>query len=472
MKVLHAVLEFPQFKTSGGLSRYVMNLIEEQIFMNLQVFTLQAGYFDWSKKLRIKQFIHNGSAEVYKIINPLPIAIPFGIREPKKYMHGIDEYIYMEFLLKIKPDIIHIHTIMGIHKEFFEAAKKLCIPIIHTTHDYFGLCTRTNFINQNGSLCNEVDVCRCVVCNSNSGVPLYLTKILQSEIYAQIKKTWLLKRIRKYGRKKMLDNTVTHNSKTLEAECSKCQEYEDLYAYYKIIFNTIDAFHFNSTISKAVYHKNLNNIKGRVINITHGDIIDHRTKNQKSLHAPVRIGYIGSVLPYKGLGLVIDVMDEIQKRQIFQWELHLYGDDFSGQSAKFQSMVFAHGKYNNSQLSTIMETLDIIIVPSIWKETFGFVVLEALSFNVPVLVSSYVGAKDLLRNAPLDVIFEPNKESLLRILTNIVTIKGEYNLYSSWINKQKFPLKISKHTKKIIDYYKEILEKERVDPLICPTYLV
>ena len=98
MKVLHVVLEFPQFKTSGGLSRYVVNLIEEQIQMNLQVFTLQAGYFDWFKKLHIKQVVNKSNAEVYKIINPLPVAIPFGIQKPKKYMYSMDENIYVEFL--------------------------------------------------------------------------------------------------------------------------------------------------------------------------------------------------------------------------------------------------------------------------------------------------------------------------------------------------------------------------------------
>ena len=40
--------------------------------------------------------------------------------------------------------------------------------------------------------------------------------------------------------------------------------------------------------------------------------------------------------------------------------------------------------------------IDILIVPSKWKESFGLVVLEALSYNVEVYVSENVGAKDLL----------------------------------------------------------------------------
>ena len=43
-----------------------------------------------------------------------------------------------------------------------------------------------------------------------------------------------------------------------------------------------------------------------------------------------------------------------------------------------------------------MENIDMVIVPSVWHETFGFTVLEALSYGVPVLVSENVGAKDLI----------------------------------------------------------------------------
>lgn len=36
------------------------------------------------------------------------------------------------------------------------------------------------------------------------------------------------------------------------------------------------------------------------------------------------------------------------------------------------------------------------MLPGVWKETFGMVVREVLSYGVPVLVSQNVGAKDIL----------------------------------------------------------------------------
>jgi len=43
--------------------------------------------------------------------------------------------------------------------------------------------------------------------------------------------------------------------------------------------------------------------------------------------------------------------------------------------------------------------MDVLAVPSSWMETFGMVVLEALSCGVPVIVTEKVGAKDIINRA-------------------------------------------------------------------------
>ena len=55
-----------------------------------------------------------------------------------------------------------------------------------------------------------------------------------------------------------------------------------------------------------------------------------------------------------------------------------------------------HRQYDYSQLESIFDETDLLIAPSIWYETFGYTVLEALSFGTPVLVSSSVGARDVI----------------------------------------------------------------------------
>ncbi len=56
----------------------------------------------------------------------------------------------------------------------------------------------------------------------------------------------------------------------------------------------------------------------------------------------------------------------------------------------------AHKRYSYNQLGDVLEQSDVVIVPSIWYETFGYTVLEALSYGVPVIISDHVGAKDIV----------------------------------------------------------------------------
>ena len=48
--------------------------------------------------------------------------------------------IYRAFLNEFKPDVIHVHTLQGFHKELFEAAKECSIRMVYTTHDYYPFC--------------------------------------------------------------------------------------------------------------------------------------------------------------------------------------------------------------------------------------------------------------------------------------------------------------------------------------------
>ena len=43
-------------------------------------------------------------------------------------------------------------------------------------------------------------------------------------------------------------------------------------------------------------------------------------------------------------------------------------------------------RYSYMELDRIFDETDILVVPSLWHETFGFTVLEALSYGVPVIM--------------------------------------------------------------------------------------
>ena len=57
--------------------------------------------------------------------------------------------------------------------------------------------------------------------------------------------------------------------------------------------------------------------------------------------------------------------------------------------------MICHKPYSYQELPNVMDQFDVLVTPSEWEETFGFTVLEALSYGIPVIVSEKVGAKDL-----------------------------------------------------------------------------
>lgn len=63
------------------------------------------------------------------------------------------------------------------------------------------------------------------------------------------------------------------------------------------------------------------------------------------------------------------------------------------------------------------------MAPSVWYETFGFTVLEALSHGVPVVISGTVGARDILVEHAGIVIEDMNAESLYMTLKGLTAEK-------------------------------------------------
>ena len=84
-----------------------------------------------------------------------------------------------------------------------------------------------------------------------------------------------------------------------------------------------------------------------------------------------------------------------------------------------------HDRYTYSELKEIFDNTDVLVAPSVWYETFGFTVLEALSYGVPVIMSGTVGAKDILSDGAGIVIEDITSQKLYDIFKNLTTYKLE-----------------------------------------------
>jgi len=407
MKILHYFLGFPPFR-SGGSIKYGVDLMQAQVQQGDTVLALWPGQMKLlCQKTAIRSAGTVSGIKSYELVNPLPVPLDEGIAEPSKFMTAVRGTAYGDFLRREMPQVIHVHTLMGIHREFFDAARQLGIRLVFTTHDYFGICPKVTMYRQ-GAACNG-DCQDCPGCNAG-GLSIGKILLMQSPLYRILKNTPIVKQLRKNHRTEFFSEEQQREDIQTTRE-----EYRDLRAYYVGMLEQVDIIHFNSSVTEAVYKKYLNPRSSRLISITHKNIEDNRELSGRTESAVLRLTYLASGSPSKGFGVVREACDALWTSGMTDFRLKVF---FQPRETAPYMDVEPNG-FTHRQLPEIFGQTDVLLAPSVWHETFGFTVLEALSFGVPVIVSENVGAKDIIGTGGLVIPPGDSKvlESAIRSLT-------------------------------------------------------
>ena len=444
MNILHYSLGFPPYRT-GGLTKFCMDLMTQQAADGHTVALLWPGeILLHTKKTRIKQHPKENGISSFEVLNPTPVSYDEGIVEIEKFTDGGTRSVYHNFLKELAPDVIHIHTLMGLHKGLLTAAKRLGIRLVFTTHDFYPICPRVTMFS-NGRACKTVDSCEdCPACNL-SALSLTEIKILQSGLYRTLKDFPIVKKLRKQHRDEILGEVKQTDSKMAVRTAA---DYRQLREFYNGLLELMDVIHFNSTVTREIYKKyfRFTNSKLAVIPITHGHIQDHKCKKQ--FGNQLRITYLGPASVAKGFYMLKEALDMLWKEGRQDFCLNVF---FSGKEQA--PYMRAQGQYNYSQLAEIFDRTDILVAPSVMHETFGYTVLEALSYGVPVIISDSVGAKDVVPAGGGIIVPDISAEKLAAVFRKLDAVMLQ-DMNEAIIQKMQLP-SVAAMSRKITDCYNQ-----------------
>ncbi len=465
MKILHISLGLPPFRT-GGLTKYSLDLMKVQVEKRDEVYLLYPGRYGlFNSAVNIAYNGEEYGIKVYELINPLPVPLVSGIAEPAGFYKDVGKSCFQKFLNEAGPDIIHIHTLMGIPLEFFEAARENGIKMIFTTHDYFGLCPKGNLLDFNGEFCSDtMHGSKCILCNG-TGYSHKKIRIMQSGPYRLVKSSRL------FSLAKFLDSKLNGGGRQCasarspeepsalreKVDLSQACEYVRLRDYYFRIYRMMDGFHFNSSVSREVYRRFFN-AKGKVIPITHADIRSNKVKRSYRDTEDLNMVYIGPDSPMKGFPVLKDCLDQLLEEGVTRWHLTIYG---CGRKQATDHYTFFQ-RYKYDELKKIFGSAHVIIIPSLWKETFGFIGLEALSFGVPVVLSENVGFKDLLKNRITGLFYDGSRQELYKIVKSIIQDRSILRNIHNNIMDRGFSHDLYGHSRKVKDFYYSLLMEDYV----------
>jgi len=446
MNILHYTIGLPPNR-SGGLTKYATDLMKTQSDNGEVVTLLYPGDYTFLglPKIRIdKDPDYNGIA-VYQIKDTSIVPLLYGIRNPSAISNAkrhLSIRALELFYLEVLPEVFHIHTLMGLPLELVTYLKEKKVKIVFTSHDYYGLCPKVNFINYKGEFCNTPGGKQCAMCNLHSPGSVFL-RLRNSKVLLKYKTNLAsFKKTEQVKKAKILKEEDPTQSKELE--------FTALLSYYQQLFELVDSFHFNSTVAKEVYEQFLTPKQSVVIPISHDGIVDRRASKlfDGSL---IRLAFIGSTAVYKGFPMLKDALCELNVSDLSQWTLQVWGGPF--RSDPEYDLIKYMGKFTSADLAKVFSEVDLLIVPSICKETFSLVALEALSYGVPVMVSDNVGAKDIVAKYNADFIFQPTKEALQLRLQHLLANPSLLTDFNEKLQKDKFEYSLDDHQKKIKQLY-------------------
>ena len=457
MKILHYLLGFPPVR-SGGLVKYVIDLALGEQEQGCEVSFLVAGKKgNFKNYIKIKQTKEYEGITSYEIQNALPIPID-GVKKIDTLIKPGEKQIFLKFLEEKKFDIIHVHSFMGLYKEFLLAAKELNIPIVYTTHDYYGICPKVN-LYKNGTICSGPELQNCSICC----IDLIKKNNLSICIYKKIVGIEFIKNLLQNDR---IARVLTRLSKDFEEDSKKQRQISQvditenykmnigrLNKYYNSMFQLIDMFMFNSIQTEDCFKDNIKVKNGKTIDITHRDIKDNRQK--KIFEKKLKISYLGSIQPIKGFDILKDALDDLYKTRK-NFELNV----FFATRMEDDPYIKYHKPYTYDIIEKIMMQTDLIVVPSMCKETFGFVVKEAISFGVPCIITENVGAKEWLNQfVDIGIVRKATKKSLLQTFVEIYDNREILERINENILNMNYDFSFSRHVVEVMNLYYRLVEK-------------
>ncbi|MFR9545787.1 MAG: glycosyltransferase family 4 protein [Rikenellaceae bacterium] len=225
------------------------------------------------------------------------------------------------------------------------------------------------------------------------------------------------------------------------------KSYKEFREHYCEMLELFDTVHFASSVSEQVYKRDVKIEHSELLPITNSRVKDNR-RERSYLSKELKLIFIGYANPYKGLPMLEDVLLELYSNGNRNWRLEIWGD--TGIS-KCEAIEY-RGHYKAEELEHIFCDDVLLIVPSLWNETFSLATLEAISFGVPTLVSSTVGAKDIVEQYDSWFIFK-DRDDLKNKLLELINDKTRLCEFNKAILNNDWNHSLSAHAHKMMHLY-------------------
>ena len=373
MKILKIIHGFPPLYSAGS-EVYSYSIVEQLSKRHeVLVFTREENVFEPDFSFRTEH------RERYNVVY-VNMA-----RAKDGYNHQLINERFARLVDEFKPDIAHIGHLSHLSTGIIDVLYERKIPTVYTLHDYWLMCPRGQFLQRNFDGKNTYKVCdgqenrKCATTCYN----MYFSGTEQTDREIQYWTQWIGKRQQ----------------------------------VMRQIIEKVNLFIAPSRYLMNRYIHDFGVPGEKIVYLDYGFPLHYLRPVQKKQAGVFTFGYIGRIIPAKGVDLLVRAFKRIKEPA----RLKIWGID-DGQTLKalrrltkdsFNSVEFL-GTYVNSNLAdTIFSQIDVLVVPSIWVENSPLVIHEAQACRVPVITADTGGMAEYVRHKENGLLFKFRDEQSL-----------------------------------------------------------
>ncbi|WP_342456616.1 glycosyltransferase family 4 protein [Pseudomonas sp. PSKL.D1] len=248
--------------------------------------------------------------------------------------------VFDAVLKRIAPDLVHMHSIQGFGAQLADSCRRAGIPFVVTVHDCWWICGRQFMINNHGRYCGQSTI----------------------------------------------DEDV----------CAKCVDDATLNRYRQaFLANTLKQA--NLVLAPSSFARNLyiaNGFDAAKVRVNRNGILPPAADFERLPGKTVRFGFVGGNTTIKGIDVINAAFASLTRTdyelKLVDNLLHLGFRSFNRNSMKIPGTVSIFPGYTQANMDDFFAGIDVLLFPTLVKETFGLAVREALVRDVWV-ISTHAG---------------------------------------------------------------------------------
>ncbi len=277
---------------------------------------------------------------------------------------------FAEFLIAVRPDIIHFQHFMTFGIDFLTLARRTLpeAKIVFTAHEFLTICAAEGHMVRwtDQSLCERASPVRCAQCRPERGPEHYFMREMWFKTHLAVVDVF----------------TVPSQFMIL-----KFVEWGLEESKFRHVANGIAPV---APVAARAGRKN-------------------------------RFGFFGQLIDYKGVHVLLEAVEILRAEGLTDFVVEINGDNlqFASKARREEFEAFReaeaqretrnvvfNGSYHPADVGKRMGRVDWVVVPSVWWEVFGLVVSEASAVGRPVIASNVGGPAERIVDGENGLLFD------------------------------------------------------------------